>query len=121
MVVAPQAGRDQSGRAIADWPTIDADHRQYGLAGRRNEGLAGGIGFLDREGAFLKGEALRPDRIDHNRTRDPGQDVLTDWMGYQLAIAAHDPGIRRSALRNMPLNVDKPSLARAPLAGGQVR
>src|SRR5262245_59436041 len=121
MVVAPQAGRDQSGRAIADRPTVNGDHRQYGLAGRCNEGLTGGIGLLHREGALLKGETLRIDRIDHNRARDPGQDVMTDRMGDQLAIAAHDPGIRRSALRNAPLRVDKPGLARALLTSGLFR
>src|SRR5262245_64963990 len=111
MVVASQTGRDQSGGTIADRPTIYADHRQDGLAGRRNEGLAGGIGFLDREAALLKGEALRPDRIDYNRTRDPRQDVLTDRMGNQLAIAAHDPGIRRSPHRYVAFRRDEASPA----------
>src|SRR5262249_5362625 len=55
VIVAPQPCCDPSWRAIADRTAVNTDNRQHSLAGRRNEGFARGIGFVDRKGSFLKG------------------------------------------------------------------
>src|SRR6476660_10155114 len=111
MVVAPQPRRDQSRRAVADRPAVDAHHGQYGLAGGRDEGLARGVGLLNRERAFFERKPLRFDRIDHNRPCDPGQNIATKRMRDQYAVAADDPRVRRSAFGDTPLAVDQPRLA----------
>jgi len=41
-----------------------------------DECLTGRISLLDREGAFLEGQALRPDGLDQDRAGNPLQDSL---------------------------------------------
>src|SRR5512135_1559229 len=94
VIVTTQRRGNQSRRTISYRAAVYAYNRQDNLACGRHEGLSGGIGLLGRKAPLFKGKPLGLDHVYHNRTRDPGQDVMPKWMGDQRAVAAHDPGVR---------------------------
>src|SRR5215471_7004502 len=82
-------------RPIANGPVIDANDGHDDLAGRGQEGLAGAIGFFDREGALLKLQALGFDHVDQHGSCDAPQNSAIGWPRHDLPALGDDPRIAR--------------------------